>query len=47
MAAGDTSVVKWSLFERSGDRAGMGLDILLPHLIMSEFEFVDELGGWF
>lgn len=25
----------------------MGLEVLLLHLIMSAFEFVDELGGWF
>lgn len=25
----------------------MGLSGLSPHLIMSAFEFGDELGGWF
>lgn len=48
MTAGDTSMVKWSPVEK-GVVIGqeMGLSSLLPHLIMSAFEFVDELGGWF
>ena len=48
MAASNTSqggVVSSS--ERSGKGQEMGLDVLSPHLIMSVFEFVDELGGWF
>lgn len=48
MVAGDTSTVAWSLVE-IGMKIGqeMGLDILPPRLIISAFEFVDELGGWF
>ena len=40
--------MEWSLV-RKGGLIGqeMGLDVLLPHLIMSAFEFVGELGGWF
>jgi hypothetical protein len=48
MIAYHMSKVEWSLVEK-GVVIGqeMGLDILSPHLIMSAFEFVDELGGWF
>lgn len=40
--------MEWSLV-RKAVLVGqvIGLDVLLPHLIMSAFEFVDELGGWF
>lgn len=45
---GDTYTVAWSLVD-IGMKIGqkMGLDVLPPRLIISAFEFVDELGGWF
>lgn len=35
----------WSLVKKEGPE--VGLDVLLLLLIMSTFEFVDGLGGWF
>lgn len=40
--------VTWSLVEKGVViGAEVGLAVLLLHLIMSPFEFVDGLGGWF
>lgn len=48
MTAKGTSRGRGSLV-RKGVLIGqeMGLEVLLLHLIMSAFEFVDELGDWF
>lgn len=41
-------VASWPLVKKGVEMGQeVGLSILLPHLIMSAFGFVDELGGWF